>query len=76
MTDYLLDTNVVSDITAPIVNPRVITQMDAHRQDTLYLCEAVDYEVRRGYLMEEVVKLGSIFRPPVAEVLKDGAISE
>lgn len=50
MTLYVMDTNVVSDIAAPIPNKEVLGNLLKHRQDTLCLCEAVDYEIRRGYL--------------------------
>jgi len=47
---YIIDTNIISDIAGPKPNDLVLSQMAAHRQDTICLCEAVDYEVRRGYL--------------------------
>jgi len=50
MTVYVIDTNVVSDITAPVPNPAVLAKLVTHRQDTLCLCDAVDYEIRCGYL--------------------------
>lgn len=50
MTVFVLDTNVISDIVSPNPNVTVVNQIAAHRQHTLCLCEAVDYEVRRGYL--------------------------
>lgn len=50
MTVFVLDTNVISDIVSPKPNAEVIANIAAHRQHTLCLCEAVDYEVRRGYL--------------------------
>ena len=50
MPRVVLDTNVISDVVGPTRNSAVLNQIAAHRQDTLCLCEAVDYEVRRGYL--------------------------
>lgn len=50
MTVYVMDTNVVSDIAAPKPSPAVLTHLVKHRQDILCLCDAVDYEIRRGYL--------------------------
>ena len=50
MTVFVLDTNVLSDIIAPTPIQNVIAKIAAHRQDTICLCEAVEYEVRRGYL--------------------------
>lgn len=50
MTIFILDTNVISDIAMPTRNPAVLTRLTAHQPDILCLCEAVDYEVRRGYL--------------------------
>jgi tRNA(fMet)-specific endonuclease VapC len=50
MSVFVLDTNVISDLVAPIPNVNVLAKIVAHRQDTLCLCEAVDYEVRRGFL--------------------------
>ena len=50
MTVFVLDTNVISDIVAPKPNFQVISQINLHRRDSIYLCDAVDYEVRRGYL--------------------------
>jgi len=50
MTLFVLDTNVISDIVSPKPNTDVLAKIAAHRQHTLCLCEAVDYEVRRGYL--------------------------
>ncbi|MBL8155820.1 MAG: type II toxin-antitoxin system VapC family toxin [Anaerolineae bacterium] len=50
MTVYIIDTNVFSDIVAPVPNPTVLGNLARHRQDTLCRCEAVDYEIRRGYL--------------------------
>jgi predicted nucleic acid-binding protein len=50
MTIYVMDTNIVSDLAAPIPKPEVLANFAKHRQDTLCLCEAVDYEIRRGYL--------------------------
>jgi toxin FitB len=53
MTVYILDTNVISDIVSPKPNETVVANIAAHRAHTLCLCEAVDYEVRRGYLKAE-----------------------
>jgi len=51
MTIFILDTNVISDIVAPTPRNEVLHQIDMHRQqDIRCICEAVDYEVRRGYL--------------------------
>lgn len=50
MTVFVLDTNVISDIVRPSPLIAVVNQIEAHRGDTLCLCEPVDYEVRRGYL--------------------------
>jgi len=50
MTVYVMDTNVVSDIAAPKLISTVLANLAKHRQDTLCLCAAVDYEIRRGYL--------------------------
>lgn len=50
MTVFVLDTNVISDMVSPTPNVAVVNQIAAHRQHTICLCEAVDYEVRRGYL--------------------------
>jgi predicted nucleic acid-binding protein len=50
MTVFVLDTNVISDMVSPNPNVTVVNQIAAHRQHTICLCEAVDYEVRRGYL--------------------------
>lgn len=50
MTVYVLDTNVISDIVAPNPISEVVTQIADKQHHTLCLCEAVDYEVRRGYL--------------------------
>jgi predicted nucleic acid-binding protein len=50
MTLYVVDTNVFSDLAAPEPNRTVLANLARHRQDTLCLCEAVDYEIRRGYL--------------------------
>jgi predicted nucleic acid-binding protein len=50
MIVYVIDTNVVSDIVAPIPNLAVLNNFAKHHQDTICLCEAVDYEIRRGYL--------------------------
>lgn len=49
MSVYVMDTNVISDIAAPIPKPIVLANLAKHQQDTLCLCEAVDYEIRRGY---------------------------
>lgn len=50
MSIYILDTNVISDIVAPKPNPNVLKMIDTYQNETLCICEAVDYEVRRGYL--------------------------
>jgi predicted nucleic acid-binding protein len=50
VTIYVIDTNVVSDIAAPSPNASVLAHLARHQQDVLCLCEAVDYEIRRGYL--------------------------
>ena len=50
MTIFVLDTNVISDMVSPKPNAAVVANLAAHREQTLCLCEAVDYEVRRGYL--------------------------
>jgi predicted nucleic acid-binding protein len=50
MSIFVLDTNVISDIVGPKPNTTVLANIAAHHQDTLCLCEAVDYEIRRGYL--------------------------
>jgi len=50
MMVFVLDTNVISDMVAPKPNPDVLRQLAAQRQQAICLCEAVDYEVRRGYL--------------------------
>ncbi len=50
MTVFVLDTNVISDMMAPTPVQNVIANIDFHRQDTICICEAVDYEIRRGFL--------------------------
>jgi predicted nucleic acid-binding protein len=50
MSVFVLDTNVISDITRLVPDTNVVTNISNHHQDTICLCEAVDYEVRRGYL--------------------------
>lgn len=50
MTVYVLDTNVISDIVAPNPILEVVNHIANKQNHTLCLCEAVDYEVRRGYL--------------------------
>ena len=50
MTIFVLDTNVISDLVAPAPLQKIIANVDAHRQHTICICAAVDYEIRRGYL--------------------------
>lgn len=50
MSVFVLDTNVISDIVAPQPNVNVLKHLSQHQQHTLCLCEAIDYEVRRGYI--------------------------
>ncbi len=50
MTIFVLDTNVISDIVNPKANLNVLANLAANRQQVICLCEAVDYEIRRGYM--------------------------
>lgn len=57
MTVFVLDTNVISDIVAPKPNSEALANFATHQPDTICLCEAIDYEVRRGFL-----KTGAVAR--------------
>jgi predicted nucleic acid-binding protein len=50
VTIYMINTNVISDLAAPVPKSTVLANLAKHVDDTLCLCEAVDYEIRRGYL--------------------------
>jgi predicted nucleic acid-binding protein len=62
MTIFVLDTNVISDIVSPKPNPNVLAKIAVHRQDVLCLCDAVDYEVRRGYLKTNATTRLQVFQ--------------
>jgi predicted nucleic acid-binding protein len=55
MTIFVLDTNVISDIAAPKPDANVVSNLALHRHDALYLCRAVDYEIRRGLLKNNAI---------------------
>jgi predicted nucleic acid-binding protein len=57
VTIYVIDTNVISDLAAPAPKSNVLANLARHVHNTLCLCEAVDYEIRRGYL-----KVGAVSR--------------
>jgi predicted nucleic acid-binding protein len=45
---YVVDTNLVSDLFSK--DASVINKMSQHTTDILYLCQVVDFEIRRGFL--------------------------
>ncbi len=55
MPVFVLDTNVISDIAAPKPDVHVMSNLALYQQDALYLCSAVDYEVRRGLLKNNAI---------------------
>jgi predicted nucleic acid-binding protein len=59
MSDYVLDTNVMSDLTRG--HPTVLTNLKAHESDTIYLCQPVYFESLRGLLWKKAhAKLKSL----------------
>ncbi len=50
MTNFVLDTNVISDLVNPRPRVEVLENLQLHEPDILYLCEPVDYEIRRGFI--------------------------
>jgi predicted nucleic acid-binding protein len=48
---YIVDTNVIADLFKKDAN--VIAHLRQHQNDVLALCQAVDYEVRRGLLHKQ-----------------------
>lgn len=46
--NYVLDTNVISDLTKN--HPTVSKNVSLHRGDTIYLCQPAEYEIRRGLI--------------------------
>lgn len=76
MTIYVLDTNVVSDIAAPVPKPAVIANLVQHRQDTLCLCEVVDCEIRRGYLKTATISKLNTYENKVKQQFQWVTITE
>jgi predicted nucleic acid-binding protein len=70
MTIYVLDTNVISDLVAPLPRPSVLAKLALVQHDTLCLCEAVEYEVRRGYLKTNATSKIKTFEERVKTQLK------
>ena len=63
---YLLDTNVIADITNPVPNQTVLLHLRNHRQNnTICLCEPVIYEVERGWKHRRAEKKLQQFRQQV-----------
>lgn len=59
MSRYVLDTNVISDLTRG--EPDVLAHLRMHTADTLYLCQPVYFEVLRGLLWKNApAKLKSL----------------
>jgi predicted nucleic acid-binding protein len=50
MTRYLLDTNVISALIARVPEVRSRFQFHLVQKDSLYICEPVHFEVRRGLI--------------------------
>jgi tRNA(fMet)-specific endonuclease VapC len=50
MSIYVLDANVVSDMLRKIPDATIMATIAQHRQDDVYLCMPVDYEIRRGLI--------------------------
>jgi tRNA(fMet)-specific endonuclease VapC len=48
---YIVDTNLVSDFIKG--QPSVINKIRQHKSDLLYLCQVVDFELRRGFLYKQ-----------------------
>lgn len=48
---YIVDTNVIADLLKKDVN--VIAHLRRHQNDVIVLCQAVDYEIRRGLLHKQ-----------------------
>lgn len=75
MTVYVMDTNVFS-IVAPVPNPTVLANLARRRQDTLCVCEAVDYEIRRGYLKTNATTRLAAYESKVKQQFQWVAITE
>ncbi len=50
MTRYLLDTNIISNITKPQPSPALVAWLGAQRDDDLYIAALTVAEIRRGIL--------------------------
>ncbi len=48
---YLLDTNIITALIKG--DPRVLAQLEAHRDDGVYLCQPIYYEAMRGLLWKQ-----------------------
>jgi len=49
--NYLLDTNIVSDLTKN--HSIVVKNIRIHRNDTIFLCQPVEFEVRHGLIWKK-----------------------
>ena len=58
---FVLDTNVISDITNPEPNSNVLLHMNINQSSVLCLCQPVDYEIRRGYLKKGATRRLSVY---------------
>ena len=59
MSRYVLDTNVISDLTKG--DSIILTHLRSHRADTIYLCQPVYFESLRGLLWKNAhVKIKSL----------------
>lgn len=50
MTRYVLDTNIVSNVTKPLASPPLLAWMAAQRDDDLFISALSIAEIRRGVL--------------------------
>lgn len=76
MTIYVIDTNVISDLAAPAPKSTVFANLARHIRDTLCLCEAVDYEIRRGYLKTGALSKLAVYEHTVKRQFQWVALTE
>lgn len=65
MVEYLLDTNVVSELNKPRPHPRVLVWMEAHQNEAMYISALTLGEIRKGIAMLEA--RNSAHAHPIAE---------
>ena len=56
MTRYLLDTNIISNVTKPTPSEQLVSWMDRQSDETLFISSLTVAEIRRGVLVKPAGK--------------------